>query len=75
MKITIFDTLLSTPMTRKEFLMHLGLLVLAISGISALLHTLTDPNLGRTRTTRRTRLSNSISAQVSRGFGTGPYGG
>lgn len=63
MPIALFDQLLSKEMTRREFLLHLGFLVLAITGITGLLKTASNPNL---LTTNR---------PVSTGFGAGPYGG
>ena len=40
-----FSKLLNKKMTRKEFILHIGLLVLALSGIAGLLNTISDPNL------------------------------
>ncbi len=64
MKIPAFDRLLSKEMTRKEFLLHLGLLLFAITGISGLLKTLSDPRL----------VNNSKKIKAQNGFGSGPYG-
>ncbi len=58
-----FKKLLEKKLTRKEFLLHLGLLLFAITGISGLLKTLSDPHL----VTRNTKAKN--------GFGSGSYGG
>lgn len=63
MPIRLFDQLLAKEMTRKEFLLHLGFLLLAITGITGLLKTVSNPEL---LTARR---------KVSTGFGAGPYGG
>lgn len=63
MQVASFEKLITKEMTRKEFLLHLGLLVLAVTGITALLRTVSNPNL----------LNQSKSASV--GFGAGPYGG
>jgi hypothetical protein len=61
--MTTFDKLLSKKMTRKEFLLHLGLLIFAITGISGILKTLGDPHgLGLPR------------GKALREFGSGPYG-
>jgi len=60
MKIAIFDELLSKEMTRKEFLLHIGLLLFVLTGISGLLKTLSDPYL--------------TSKKAQKGFGSGPYG-
>lgn len=58
-----FDELLAKEMTRKEFLLHVGLLLFAITGISGLLKNISNPNL----------LNNHKQASV--GFGSGAYGG
>lgn len=50
-------------MTRREFLLHLGFLILAITGITGLLKTVSNPNLL------------TANKKVSTGFGAGPYGG
>lgn len=63
MPIALFDQLLSKEMTRREFLLHLGFLMLAITGIMGLLKTVSNPNLLTT------------NKKVSSGFGAGPYGG
>lgn len=60
---TLFEQLLAKEMTRKEFLLHLGLLLLAITGISGLLRTVANPNLL------------NAHKHVSSGFGSGTYGG
>jgi hypothetical protein len=67
MGLPAFDDLLSKKMTRKEFLIHVGLLLLAISGISSLVNLLSDPNLvsSKSRAGRNT---------LKAGFGHGPYG-
>jgi hypothetical protein len=58
----MFNTLLSKELTRKEFLKYLGLLFLAVTGISGLMHTLSNP-----------RLLDPHGRQS--GFGYGAYGG
>jgi hypothetical protein len=58
----MFNTLLSKELTRKEFLKYLGLLFLAVTGVSGLMHTLSNPRL----LDPRVRQS---------GFGYGAYGG
>ena len=57
----LFADLLNERMTRRAFLVHLGLMIVVVSGITSLLHTLADPQL---------------SKKQSRGpgFGRGPYG-
>lgn len=62
MQIKIFDELLSKEMTRKEFILHIGLLFFIITGISGLLKTLSNPNLTKKNT------------KITTGFGSGPYG-
>lgn len=62
MRLAIFQELLSKKMTRKEFLLHLGLLFIMVTGISALIATISDPHL---------LLKSKIA---KKGFGSGPYG-
>ena len=62
MRFDSFTQLLSKRLTRKEFLLHLGLLLLALTGISALLNTLSNPNL------------TDKQPKTARRFGNGPYG-
>lgn len=54
--------LLSQELTRKQFLLYLGFLLLALTGISGIAKTLSDPKL--------------IHKQraAAQGFGSGPYG-
>lgn len=61
MKFSHFDQLLTKEMTRKDFLLHLGVLFLVITGISNLLKTLSDPHITK-----------QIGSKP--GFGSGPYG-
>lgn len=61
MQLTQFSELLSKEMTRKEFLVHVGMLLLIITGISGLLKTLSDPHLAN-------------HTKPTTGFGSGPYG-
>lgn len=63
MNVRIFSELFSKEMTRKEFLLHMGVLFLAITGVSGLLKTLSDPHI----VTKHIR--------PNTGFGTGRYGG
>lgn len=63
MRFDSFTQLLSKRLTRKEFLLHLGLLLLALTGISALLNTLSNSNL------------TDKQQKTARRFGAGPYGG
>jgi hypothetical protein len=62
MKLQMFDELLAKEMTRREFLLHIGLLLFVLTGASALMKTLSDPQL----------LHKSPRSQT--GFGSGPYG-
>jgi len=62
MRFDSFTQLLSKQLTRKEFLLHLGLLLLALTGISALLNTLSNPDL------------TDKHHKTARRFGNGPYG-
>jgi hypothetical protein len=62
MNTNIFQKLLSKEMTRKEFLLHLGMLVLVITGVAGMLKTLSDPYV-------------SSKQKTTQGFGAGPYGG
>lgn len=55
--------LLSQELTRKQFLLYLGLLLLTVTGVTGLAKTLSDP-----------KLIHKQSA-ANRGFGSGPYGG
>lgn len=61
MHLGLFSELLSKEMTRKQFLLHVGILLLAITGISTLLKTISDPHL-------------TSASKVRSGFGGGPYG-
>ena len=63
MKSAAIEALLSKKMTRREFLVYLGTLVLVLSGISGLLQKLTHHHQIATR------------AKPKHGFGAGPYGG
>lgn len=63
MQINLFDDLLVQPMTRKEFLLHLGVLLFAVMGISGLLKTLADPNIVNNH------------RKPKQHFGSGSYGG
>lgn len=48
-------------MTRKEFILHVGVLLLIVSGISGLLKTISNPN--------------PSASKLDNSFGNGPYGG
>ena len=63
MHIDLFGELLAKQMTRKEFLVHLGILLLALTGISGVLKTLSDPHV----------VNKHIRPNT--GFGAGRYGG
>jgi hypothetical protein len=58
-----FEMLLNKKMTRKEFIFHLGFLVMALTGIAGMLDILSDPNWTKTFSFNETS------------FGSGPYGG
>lgn len=55
--------IISHELTRKQFLLYLGLLFLTLSGVAGLSKALSDPKI--------------IHKQraATRGFGSGPYGG
>jgi len=55
--------LLSQELTRKEFLLYLGLLLLTLTGVTGLAKTFSDPKLIHKQ------------SMATRGFGSGPYGG
>jgi len=57
-----FTQLLTKEMTRKEFLVHMGLLLFVLTGISGLLKTLSNPHITKNK-------------NITSGFGSGPYGG
>jgi len=57
----LFKELLNKEMNRKEFLAHIGALLLAVIGIGALLRTLSDPHPGKKTS--------------SNGYGSSNYGG
>lgn len=59
-----FQKLLNRKMNRREFLLSLGVITLAVTGISGILKTLKDPNLLGYK-----------SIKSKQGFGSGPYGG
>lgn len=50
-------------MDRKEFLVYLGIIALAVTGISSVLKNINNPHLFR------------MKQGSSKSFGTGPYGG
>lgn len=54
----LLSTLLAKQMDRREFLLHVGLVLLAVTGISSIVKIVTNPK-GETPKT---------------GFGAGPYG-
>jgi hypothetical protein len=57
---SIFHELLAKEMTRKEFIFHVGLLFLTLTGITGLLKTLANPHIAH--------------KQPITGFGRGTYG-
>lgn len=63
MSQTTLQTILKTKMTRKEFLLYIGMLVLVISGVSGLLERLQSPRKLITKAKKPTS-----------GFGNGAYG-
>jgi peptidoglycan biosynthesis protein MviN/MurJ (putative lipid II flippase) len=62
MFLPVFKQLLSKEMTRKEFLFHVGLLTLTLTGITGLLKTISNPHI----TTHQ--------SQSKTGFGSRTYG-
>lgn len=64
MTLEHLSTLLSKKVTRKEFLLHVGFVLLALTGVSGMLKILADPRSA----------SSTTSTQPKRGFGSGPYG-
>lgn len=63
MQKNIFSSFLSKELSRKEFLIYLGLGILAISGISGLIKRISDPD------------SFNLRKKTSQGFGSEAYGG
>ena len=61
----ILNDALQTPMTRREFLGHLGALLLAVIGVTSVLHALGGSH----------RLVGSAPAQQTYGYGNSAYGG
>lgn len=57
------DKILTTPVSRRQFLIYLGLGLLALTGISGFIKKLSDPD------------SFSLRKKASPGFGSGAYGG
>lgn len=66
----IIDNALKTPMTRKEFLGQLGGLLLAVIGVTSILHALG----GQTSKYNRSESSASTGTTTG-GYGSTPYGG
>lgn len=64
----IFNDALQTPMTRKEFLGQIGALLLAVIGVTSILHVLGGGTGGH-------RLNDAASESKSYGYGTSAYGG
>lgn len=60
----------TTKLTRKEFLIYLGALILGISGISSLLKSVSEINMN----SNIIRSDKSVTNINPRGFGSGPYG-
>ncbi len=65
MKKEVFAELLQKPMTRKQFIVHLGMALLVISRTSSLLKTLSDPQLIE---------KEKSEGEFKHGFGKGSYG-
>jgi hypothetical protein len=63
----VFKNLLTKRITRKQFLVYLGILVLTVLGISPLIKSISNLDL-----TKRLRQPKIPIAQ--NGFGAGPYG-
>lgn len=62
-----FHHLLSTKMTRKEFLVYLGIFFITLTGIAGLIKSLTTIDVSG-----RFKPKKGLPAQT--GFGSGPYG-
>lgn len=60
-----FDNLLKKKMSRKDFFIYLGLIVLGITGISSFMNNLSHINAPKK--------SGKSSVEIE--FGAGPYGG
>lgn len=67
-----FSELLSTRVTRRQFLLHLGLLVLALTGVSGLIRVISQPRFNSPLST--SSLPQPSSQNKRTGFGVGPYG-
>ncbi len=57
-----FHALFKKKMTRREFLMYLGVLIVALSGIAGFLQTIAHPQI------------RSKPAKTAKRFGSGAYG-
>lgn len=68
----IVDKALQTPMSRKEFLKHAGLLMLVVIGVPSLLHALSESHksLGGTTTTPATPQATTTDPDTSAYGGT-----
>lgn len=62
----ILNEALTTPMTRKEFLGQVGALLLAVIGVTSILHALGHSSSAG---------GGAASSSVSGGYGSSPYGG
>lgn len=60
-----FTKLLATPMTRKQFIVHLGVLLFVLSGINSAVKTISNPQLS---------LKDKNDKKPRSGFGGGSYG-
>lgn len=66
MDLEPLNKLLDKKMDRKEFLTHIGAVVVAVSGAAAIIKNLTEPRGRHRKTTKK--------AGKSSGYGQSPYG-
>ena len=66
---TYIQKILTKKMTRKEFLTYLGMLMLAIFGISSLLK-----NISNLNPTKNPKQSKSLLSKTKTSFGSDAYG-
>lgn len=67
MNLEPLNKLLDKKMDRKEFLVHIGAAVVALSGITAIIKNITDPHAKIKKTSTK-------SLNVNHGYGSSPYG-
>jgi hypothetical protein len=67
----VFNEALHTPMTRKEFLGQVGALLLAVIGVSAIMHALSTSH----QSYHGMGMAATRGVQAGYGYGSMPYGG